>query len=98
MKPLDINTFVMNYHHNLLRFGIITDKRRDLDGWTYFEVNFFEDHVYERNCLESRRVTKKDKRLTEYRADQIKPVNPKWLQNVLIAYGEHKDEQRTDFG
>ena len=98
MKPLDINTIVMNYHHNLIRLGVITDKRKGLDGWTYFKVDFFEDHIYKRNCLEAKRVAMKDRCLDEYRADQIRPVNPQWLQDVLIAYGEHKDERRTEFG
>ena len=61
-------------------------------------MDFFEDRVYKRNCLEAKRVAKKDRCLDEYRADQIRPVSPQWLQDVLIAYGEHKDERRTEFG
>jgi hypothetical protein len=98
MESLDINSLVVNQHHGLLRLGVITDKHIGLDGWTYFKVMFFEDGVYRRNCLESIRLAKKDKGLDNYRADQIKPVNPQWLQNVMEAYGRHQDERRTEFG
>jgi len=34
----------------------------------------------------------------ETRADYLKPVSPKWLQNVMTAYGEYEDERRTENG
>jgi hypothetical protein len=96
-KTLNIGSFVMNFHHQLLRFGIITDKRVDDDGWTQFKVDFFEDNIYEANVDWSNKMRPgSDNRKYEYRADQIKPVDPVWIQNVMESYGGHEDECRSE--
>jgi len=96
---LDIGSFVMNFHHQLLRFGIITDKRVDDEGWTQFKVDFFEDTIYEKNVVwDNKMRPADDARKYEYRADQIKLISPEWLHNVLESYRRHKDEQRIQFG
>ena len=95
-KTLDIGSFVMNFHHQLLRFGVITSKRVDEEGWTQFKVDFFEDNIYETNVAWSNKLRPgTDNRKYEYRADQIKPVDPSWIQNVMKIYGRHTDERRS---
>lgn len=98
-KTLNIGSFVMNFHHQLLRLGIITSKRVDDQGWTQFEVDFFEDNIYETNVAWSNQMRPgSDNRKYEYRADQIKPVDPEWLQNVMESYGRYNNERRTENG
>ncbi len=31
---IDVGSFVMNYHHGLLRMGVVESKRKDDQGWT----------------------------------------------------------------
>ena len=38
---IDVGTFVMNYHHGLLRFGIVEGQSTGDHGWAYFDVRFF---------------------------------------------------------
>ena len=37
---IDVGTFVMNYHHGLLRLGIVESSAREptMHGWAYFDV------------------------------------------------------------
>ncbi len=91
---LDIGSFVMNFHHQLLRFGIITNKRKDKEGWTQFKIDFFEDGIHERNVAWNNKMRPgTDSEKHEYRVDQVKPVNPNWLQSVLESYGRHTNER-----
>jgi len=87
----------MNFHHQLLRFGIIISKRVDDEGWTQFKVDFFEDNIYETNVAWSNKLRPgTDNRKHEYRADQITPLDPAWIQNVMESYGRYEDEQRSE--
>ncbi|HAG27902.1 MAG TPA: hypothetical protein DCL39_00455 [Alteromonas macleodii] len=94
---IDVGTFVMNNHHGLLRMGVVEDKRIDESGWVYFKVKFLEDDVYYRNKKFHSKISGKDEFQYEHRVDQLKKVNPQWLENVLTAYGEYEDERRTEF-
>ena len=40
-----VGTFVMNYHHGLLRLGVVREKRTGDHGWAYCKVDWFEDDV-----------------------------------------------------
>jgi len=83
---IDIGAFVMNYHHGLLRFGIVQTKRHDEKGWTQYTVDWLEDDTHEANAVWEETLTGIQKKPTEYRADWLKTVSPAWLQRVISGY------------
>ena len=87
MEPLRVGTFIMRHHEGLLRFGYITKAENREDGWAYFRVTFVEDAIYERKVASDLGLPE-GSRLPDnnfYRADQIRPVNHQWLQDVVNA-------------
>tara|TARA_Y100000591_G_scaffold155783_1_gene134037 strand:+ start:184 stop:486 length:303 start_codon:yes stop_codon:yes gene_type:complete len=83
---IDIGSFVMNYHHGLLRFGIVQAKRKDEQGWAQYTVDWLEDEIHDANAEWVESMTGTQKKPTEYRADWIKPVSVTWLKKVLNSY------------
>ena len=95
---IDVGTFVMNYHHGLLRLGVVEGKTIGDHGWAYFDVRFFEDGIHERKVAWDKKMRSSYREPEEIRADWLTPVSPKWLENVMTAYGEYQDERRTENG
>tara|TARA_R100000231_G_scaffold139434_1_gene120656 strand:- start:1172 stop:1468 length:297 start_codon:yes stop_codon:yes gene_type:complete len=89
---IDVGTFVMNNHHGLLRMGVVEERRIDDSGWTYFKVKFLEDEIYQNNKAFHSKISGRDQFQYEHRGDQLKKVNPQWLQNVINAYEEIKND------
>ena len=83
---IEPGAFVMNYHHGLLRFGIVQSKRNDEQGWAQYTVDWLEDDKHESNAVWVESMTHTQKAPTEYRADGLKPVSPEWLQRVISGY------------
>ena len=83
---IEPGAFVMNYHHGLLRFGIVQSKRNDEQGWAQYTVDWLEDDKHESNAEWVENMTGTQKAPTEYRADWIKPVSVTWLKKVLNSY------------
>ena len=44
---IDVGSFVMNYHHGLLRMGVVSRIRTDKQGWAHCKVDWLEDEIYE---------------------------------------------------
>ena len=95
---IDVGTFVMNFHHKLLRLGVVREKRIGDHGWAYFQVDWFEDDIAIAAEAWNKKMGSTTKYSGEVRADHLTPVSTKWLQNVLSAYGEYQDERRTENG
>ena len=95
---IDVGTFVMNFHHKLLRLGVVREKRTGDHGWVYFQVDWFEDDIAIAAEAWNEKMGSTTKYSGEVRADHLTPVSTKWLQNVLSAYGEYQDERRTENG
>ena len=95
---IDVGTFVMNFHHKLLRLGVVREKRTGDHGWAYFQVDWFEDDIAIAAEAWNEKMGSTTKYSGEVRADHLTPVSTKWLQNVLSAYGEYQDERRTENG
>ena len=95
---IDVGTLVMNYHHGLLRLGIVSSRRRDEQGWTQCKVDWLEDDIHIAKVAWDKKMNAAKIYSDETRVDYLKPVSAEWLQNVLNAYGEHKDERRTENG
>ena len=95
---IDVGTFVMNYHHGLLRLGVVRERRLGDHGWAYFKVDWLEDDIHVAKVAGDKKMGARKLPLDEIRADYLKPVSPKWLQNVMEAYGRYEDERRTEFG
>ena len=83
---IDIGAFVMNYHHGLLRFGVVQSKRHDEQGWAQYTVDWLEDDLHESNAVWVKNMTGTEKKPAEYRADWLKTVSPDWLQRVISGY------------
>ena len=95
---IDIGTFVMSFHHGLLRMGVVESKRKDDEGWTRFTVNFFEDDIHKARVEWDKKLNSKTVHTSEFRSEYLKPVSVQWLQNVMDANGRYKDERRTENG
>ena len=95
---IDVGTFVMNFHHKLLRLGVVREKRTGDHGWAYFQVDWFEDDIAIAAEAWNKKMGSTTKYSDEVRADFLTPVSTKWLENVLSAYGEYQDERRTENG
>ena len=95
---IDVGTFVMNFHHKLLRLGVVREKRTGDHGWAYFQVDWLEDDIAIAAEAWNEKMGSTTKYSGEVRADHLTPVSTKWLQNVLSAYGEYQDERRTEDG
>ena len=95
---IDVGTFVMNFHHKLLRLGVVREKRVGDHGWAYFQVDWFEDDIAIAAEAWNKKMGSTTKYSDEVRADFLTPVSTKWLENVLSAYGEYQDERRTENG
>ena len=83
---IEPGAFVMNYHHGLLRFGIVKSGRHDENGWMQYTVDWLEDEIHEANAVWEETLTLTQKQPTEYRSDWIKTVSPAWLQRVISGY------------
>ena len=94
---IDVGTFVMNFHHKLLRLGVVREKRIGDHGWAYFKVDWLEDDIHIAKVAWDKKMKARKLPLEEIRGDWLTPVSPKWLQNVMTAYGEYQDERRTQF-
>jgi|TARA_R110000765_G_scaffold374789_1_gene465370 hypothetical protein len=91
---IDPGTLVMNNHHGLLRFGVVDSKRIDDQGWSHCTVNWLADDVYLANVEWNKKMKSSyQESATEMRVDYLQPVNPRWLGNVLNAYGEYYNER-----
>ncbi len=94
---VDVGTFVMSFHHGLLRMGVVESKRKDDQGWTNFTVNFFEDDIHNTRVAWDKKLNSKTVHTNEFRSEYLKPVSVQWLQNVIDAQGRYEDERRTEF-
>jgi len=94
---IDVGTFVMNYHHGLLRLGVVNSKRRGDHGWSYCQVDWLEDDIHIASRAWDKKMSSSYEEPEDIRVDWLKPVSTKWLQNVLLSYGEYQDERRTKF-
>ena len=89
---IDPGTLVMNNHHGLLRFGVVDDQ-----GWSHCTVNWLADDVHLANVEWNRKLDSSyQESATEMRVDYLQPVSPRWLENILNAYGDRQDERRTE--
>ena len=95
---IDVGSFVMSYHHGLLRMGVVESKRKDDQGWTCFTVDFFEDDIHEARVAWDKELNSKKVWTNEFRAEYLKPVSVQWLKNVMDAHGRYEDERRTENG
>lgn len=92
---IDVGSFVMNYHHGLLRMGVVSRIRTDKQGWAHCKVDWLEDEIYESSKEWQMSIDPTKVYSDETRVDYLKPVSPQWLYNVLGSYGRYKNEQRN---
>ena len=90
-------SLVMNFHHGLLRIGIVESKRFDTDGWAHCTVRWLEDHIHEANTRWNKKLNSGYVEPVDIRTEWLKPVSAGWLQNVLNSYEEYENDRRTEF-
>tara|TARA_R110000787_G_scaffold61675_4_gene139577 strand:+ start:1627 stop:1923 length:297 start_codon:yes stop_codon:yes gene_type:complete len=76
--PIEVGSFVFNYHHGLLRFGVVQSKLTDSDDWAEFKVNWLEDHRYDESIAWTEKLRPEETgkiRKETYRADQLSPID-----------------------
>ena len=95
---IDVGTFVMNYHHGLLRLGVVREKRTGDHGWAYCKVDWLEDDIHVAKVAWDKKMGARKIPSEETRVDWLKPVSPQWLRNVTYAYRRYEDERRTENG
>ncbi|MEK9695275.1 MAG: hypothetical protein VW270_05890 [Candidatus Poseidoniales archaeon] len=97
-EPFGIHegTFVMNYHHGLLRFGVVKSKIVKENSVAYFDVHFFEDQIHEANVERDKKMKSDRVHSNIIRGCYLKPVSPEWLRNVAYAYRRFQNERRTE--
>jgi len=71
MKVKDI---VFNDHHGIRRYGIVVGKYMK-GSWAYVRVRWVMDNIYESAMAWSEEMGQGDRRLYEYRADQVKKID-----------------------
>jgi hypothetical protein len=95
---IDVGTFVMNFHHKLLRFGVVREKRTGDHGWAYCKIDWFEDDIHIAKVAWDKKMGARKAPSEETRVDWLTPVSTQWLENVLNACGEYQNERRTENG
>ena len=95
---IHVGTFVMNYHHGLLRFGIVREKRTGDHGWAYCKVDWLEDDIHAAKVAWDKKMGARKIPSEEIRGEFLTPVSVQWIQNVLNAYGRYEDERRAEIG
>ena len=86
----------MNYHHKLLRLGVVREKRIGDHGWAYCKIDWLEDDIHIAKVAWDKKMRSSYQEAEEIRVDWLKPVSPKWLENVMTAYGEYQNERRAE--
>ena len=95
---IHVGTFVMNFHHKLLRLGVVREKRFDEHGWAHCKIDWLEDDIHIAKVAWDKKMRSSYREPEDIRVDWLTPVSPKWLENVMTAYGEYQDERRTENG
>ena len=62
---------VTNYYHGIRRYGIITKSWTADNGWRYVNVDWVDDHLYERAKAWEVKLGEEDRTLHNYRIDQV---------------------------
>ena len=82
MKVKDI---VFNEYHGIRRYGVVVDKYMK-DNWAYVIVDWVDDTLYERAMNWTEQLGQGDKRLYEYRVNQVKRIDaPKELEQLRMC-------------
>ena len=70
-KPFRRGQVVTNYYHGIRRYGIITKSWVADNGWRYINVDWVDDHLYERAKAWEVKLGQEDRTLHNYRIDQV---------------------------
>lgn len=68
---MKIGTVVRNEYQGILRFGKVNSIFKGDDGWTWCEVDWVDDEVYENAILHRNSISGKDHSKPFYRVDEI---------------------------
>ena len=71
---MKIKDIVCNDYQGMRRYGVVTDKYMK-GSWAYVKVRWVKDDIYEQAMAWREELGQGDRRLYEYRADQVKKVD-----------------------
>tara|TARA_R100000149_G_C5854719_1_gene122400 strand:+ start:78 stop:338 length:261 start_codon:yes stop_codon:yes gene_type:complete len=74
---MKVGDCVINQYHSIIRYGKITKSYPNYknDGWTWFDVEWFDDARYESAMSSRKQFLKEDMSLKKYRADYLLQFN-----------------------
>ena len=72
MKPGDV---VYNFYHGIRRHGVIKTIKKADDGWSYCNVRWFNDEVYQRAIEDRKKLVDKKWDLDFYRVDLLQKID-----------------------
>tara|TARA_Y100000310_G_scaffold33603_1_gene31759 strand:- start:1231 stop:1524 length:294 start_codon:yes stop_codon:yes gene_type:complete len=87
---MKIKDIVLNDYQGLRRYGVVVDKYMK-GSWAYVRVRWVNDNIYEQAMVWREEMGQGDRRLYEYRVDQVKKVDAAreiaQLQRCMMATG-----------
>tara|TARA_Y100000034_G_scaffold93042_1_gene112543 strand:- start:161 stop:427 length:267 start_codon:yes stop_codon:yes gene_type:complete len=71
---MKVGDVVFNNYHGIRRYGVVTEKFMK-NKWVHVKVQWALDDVYERAMTWREEMGQGDRRLREYRIDQVKKID-----------------------
>ena len=71
---MKVGDVVYNNYHDIRRYGVVTEKYMK-NKWVHVKVQWALDDVYERAMAWREELGHGDRRLYEYRIDQVKKID-----------------------
>jgi len=86
---MNIGSFVFNSWQGMPRFGTITDKRLDNNGWAHYVVAWHDDASHKQASEWQNKMRRTDDaEQAEYRADELSVVEPSHLDYSIVGHME----------
>ena len=71
---MDVNDVVFQDYQGIRRYGVVREKFF-INDWAHVEVDWVDDHQYDRAMLVLDKLRNADHRKYVYRIDQVKRIN-----------------------
>ncbi len=92
---MKIGQAVFQDYQGIRRYGIV-ESTRVKDRWTYAAVKWLDDKSYEEAMSYLEELRHKDLAVYEYRADQLKQIDPKKERKTLKKIIDYQKNMRKN--
>lgn len=72
---MNVGTPVRNEYQGIIRYGKIKNSYKDPDGWSWFDVDWVDDQVYQNAISHRNSLSGKDHLKKYYRADELSQID-----------------------